>query len=663
MENTTLLNITIIFAVSLPVLYVFLRLKLPSILGFLFTGIALGPYGFGIIRSVSEVEVLAEIGVVLLLFTIGIEFSLSNLLKIKRSVLIAGTFQMLTTIAAGFVAAMLCGFSIKKAFFIGFLVVMSSTAIVFKLLQERAELASPHGMNSAAILIFQDLMVVPLILIVPYLAEGGLSGEGSLLVVLAKALTIIGIMIIAARWIIPKVLYFTVKTRSSELFLLLITVICLATAWLTHAAGLSPALGAFMAGLIISESEYSHEAIGNIVPFKDAFTGLFFVSVGMLADIRIVFHFPVIVPAIVFSIIVIKALLTGVGVLVLGYPMRTALLTGLYLAQIGEFSFILARIGHEKNIIMQNEYQLFIIIVVVAMGLTPFFIKYSVPVVNFLQKLHFMQYRTVPAHPEEDDAIPLSEHLIIVGYGVNGRNLAKAAKFAGIAYVIIEMNPDTVRKEKESGENIFFGDASHEAVLEHAGIQEAKVMVVAIADHAATLRITKIARGVNPDLYIIIRTRFFQDVPAIYALGANEVIPEEYETSIEIFSRVLSKYLLPRQDIEKMVALIRSEGYGMLRSLSLPDDGKQTLVNIPELEITRIGVCAGSMFDGKTLQELHLRMKYGITILAIERAGTVIANPDSEEKLLAGDMLIVMGNRTMISSIYHLFDEGAFCEA
>ncbi len=661
MGNTTLLNITIIFAVSIPVLYIFLRLKLPSLLGFLFTGLALGPYGFGIIRSVSEVEVLAEIGVVLLLFTIGIEFSLSNLQKIKRSVFIAGSFQMVSTIVAGYALAIAFGIPAKKALFIGFLVVMSSTAIVFKLLQERAELGSPHGMNSAAILIFQDLMVVPLILIVPYLSASDQVEADSIFLVLGKAIAIVGILILASRWVIPKILYITVKTRSRELFLILIAVICLVTAWLTHAAGLSPALGAFMAGLIISESEYSHEAIGNIVPFKDAFTGLFFVSIGMLADLRVVLQFPLLIPAIVAGIIIVKGTLASGGVILLGYPFRTAFLTGLYLAQIGEFSFLLAKIGQERNIIAQNEYQLFIIVVVIAMGLTPFFMNIATPAANALQKLPFLKFRTEPVEAKKDTA-ELKGHLIIVGYGINGRNLAKAAKFAGIAHIIIEMNPDTVRKEKEAGEHIFFGDASHQAVLEHAGIHHAKVMVVAIADHAATLRITKIARSMNPDIYIIIRTRFFQDVPNIYALGANEVIPEEYETSIEIFSRVLLKYLVPRQEIETLIATVRAEGYQMLRSLSLPSEAKQALVNIPDLEIARIGICAGSPLDGKTLKELNLRSKYSITVLAIERGGSIITNPDGDERLYAGEMLIIMGSRSHVESMYHLFEDGTLCE-
>lgn len=663
MENLLLKNITLIFVVSIPVLFIFLRLRLPSILGFLITGLLLGPYGLGLVQTVREVEILAEIGVVLLLFTIGIEFSLSNFQRIMRSILVAGTFQFAVTTTVVFMVALAFGVAGKKALFLGFLAVLSSTAIVFKLLQERAELGSPQGMISAAILIFQDLMVVPLILIVPYLADSPVSEGGSIWITLAKAVGLVAVLLASAKWIIPKILYFTVKTRSRELFLLLITVICMATAWLTHAAGLSPALGAFMAGLIISASEYSHEAIGNIIPFKDIFTGLFFVSVGMLVDVRVVMQFPALIPAVIVGILLIKALIAGASVLILGYPIRTAVLTGLFISQVGEFPFILAKIGLENNIIAGLEYQLFLIVVVATMALTPFMMMAAPKIAGTIVKLPF--FSTHKAHEisgADTEAKKYNGHLIIVGYGINGKNVARAARFAGIEYVIIEMNADTVKREKEAGENIFFGDATHEAVLEHAGIHQAKVMVVAIADHAATLRITKIARGINPDIYIIIRTRFFQDVQAIYSLGANEVIPEEYETSIEIFSRVLSKYLVPRQEIEKLISTVRAEGYEMLRSLSLPADAKQALVNIPDLEIARIGVCTGSPLDGKSLKELDLRSKYGITVLAIEREGRIVSNPGAEETLRSGEMVIIMGNRSKLESMYHLFEEGAFCE-
>ncbi len=665
MENLLLKNITLIFAVSIPVLFFFLKLRLPSILGFLITGLVLGPYGLGLVHTISEVEILAEIGVVLLLFTIGIEFSLSNLQRIMRSVLVAGTFQLMVTTVAVFLIALAFGYSGKKSLFLGFLAVLSSTAIVFKLLQERAELGSPHGMISAAILIFQDLMVVPLILIVPYLSEAQVSDGVPVWVTLARAAGLVVVMIVSAKFIIPTLLNFTVKTRSRELFLLVITVICLATAWLTHAAGLSPALGAFMAGLIISESEYSHEAIGNIIPFKDIFTGLFFVSVGMLVDVRMVAKYPALILALIFGVLLIKAVIAGASVIVLGYPPRTALLTGFFLAQVGEFSFILARLGMNNGIITGLEYQLFLLVVAVTMGLTPFLMMGGPRLAAALAKLPlFNRTGGKETLETEEKAKRYDGHLIIVGYGINGKNVARAARFAGIEYVIIEMNADTVKREKEAGENIFFGDATHEAVLEHAGIHDAKVMVVAIADHAATLRITKAARGINGNLYIIIRTRFFQDVATIYGLGADEVIPEEYETSIEIFSRVLSQYMVPHQDIEKLVLEVRSDGYEMFRSLSVvKSDMKSLNVPLPNVEVSRLAVCEGSPLARTTLGSSMLRAGYGVTVLAIQRGKNVISNPGRDTELLPGDRLYVLGSRAEIAEISARLSVEGSCRA
>ncbi|MBP7585764.1 MAG: cation:proton antiporter [Spirochaetes bacterium] len=665
MQNLLLINITLIFAVSIPVLFFFLKLRLPSILGFLITGLVLGPFGLGLIQTIREVEILAEIGVVLLLFTIGIEFSVSNLQRIIRSVLVAGTFQLVVTTAVMFLIALALGYTGKKSLFFGFLAVLSSTAIVFKLLQERAELGSPHGMTTAAILIFQDLMVVPLILIVPYLSDAPVSGGMAVWLTLARAAGLVAVMLVSAKWIIPILLYFTVKTRSRELFLLVITVICLATAWLTHAAGLSPALGAFMAGLIISASEYSHEAIGNIIPFKDIFTGLFFVSVGMLVDVRIVAKYPVLIPALIAGVLLIKALIAGASVIVLGYPARTALLTGLYLAQVGEFPFILAKLGLDSGIIAGIEYQLFLIVVVVTMGLTPFLMMGGPPLAAALVKLPFFNGTGKKETPETDVKAKMYDgHLIIVGYGINGKNVARAARFAGIEYVIIEMNADTVKREKEAGENIFFGDATHEAVLEHAGIHAAKVMVVAIADHAATLRITKAARSINGSLYIIIRTRFFQDVGTIYGLGADEVIPEEYETSIEIFSRVLSRYMVPHQDIEKLVLEVRSDGYEMFRSLSVvKGDMKSLNVPLPDVEVSRLAVCEGSPLARTTLGSSMLRSGYGVTVLAVQRGEHVISNPGRDTELLPGDRLYVLGSRAEIAGIGARLSAEGSCRA
>jgi CPA2 family monovalent cation:H+ antiporter-2 len=662
MDYQLLKDITVIFALSIPVIFLFLKLRLPSILGFLITGVFCGPHGLGLIQSTHEVEVLAEIGVVLLLFTIGIEFSLGSLRKLGRSVVAGGSLQVGITIAVVYALGKMFGHQHGKALFFGFLAALSSTAIVLKLLQERAEIDSPHGMNAVAILIFQDLMVVPLILVVPYLSDSPATSGEPLLVTAAKAVAFILLMIVAAKWVIPGGLHLAARTRSRELFLMVVVVICLATAWLTYAVGLSPALGAFMAGLIISESEYGHEAIGNILPFRDAFTSFFFVSVGMLVDLAVITRFPGLVTAIVAGIIVLKGLIAGLSVLVLRYPVRTAFLAGFSLAQVGEFSFILSKLGISANIISQEEYQVFLAVTAITMGITPFLVIAAPGIVALLEAI------PLPRAFKGEAGLPLREgrkrsgHLVIVGYGVNGRNVAQAAKFSGIDYVIIEMNADTVRREKQSGENIFFGDATHEAVLDHADLKEAKVVVVAIADPAATRRVASLARKMSPEIYIIIRTRFFTDMESLYHLGANEVIPEEFETSVEIFSRVLSKYMVPHQDIEKLVSEIRSDGYEMFRSLSIGEKGITPLSLPPsDLEVIKMSVCRGSLATGKTLEEIRLRSDFGVTVLAVKRGDELISNPGGGTELAVNDQLYILGTRGQVAGVRHYFTEGDAC--
>lgn len=664
MNYQILKDITVIFALSIPVIFIFLKLGLPSILGFLITGIVCGPHGLGLIQSAHEVEVLAEIGVVLLLFTIGIEFSLGSLRKIGRSVLAGGSLQVGITIAAVYAIAKAFDQSHGKALFFGFLVALSSTAIVLKLLQERAEIDSPHGMNAVAMLIFQDLMVVPLILIVPYLSDSPATPGDPVLVTAAKAAAFILIMVVGAKWVIPGGLYLAAKTRSRELFLLVVTVICLSTAWLTYAVGLSPALGAFLAGLIISESDYGHEAIGNMLPFRDAFTSFFFVSVGMLVDLAVITGNPGLVAVFVAGIIFLKTVISALAVFILRYPVRTALLAGFSLAQVGEFSFILSKMGVSERIISQTEYQVFLAVTAMTMGLTPFMVVLAPRVTAFLDTVSLPRLLNRGALPPRGESYKMSGHLVIVGFGVNGRNLAKAAKFAGIDCVIIEMNADTVRREKLAGENIFFGDATHEAVLDHAAVRNARVMVVAIADPAATRRIAATARAMSGELYIIIRTRFFKDMESLYNLGADEVIPEEFETSVEIFSRVLSKYMIPRHDIEMLVSEVRSEGYEMFRSLSLRKNDLQGL-NIPlhDLEVARLAVCEGSAVAGKTLAETMMRTEHGVTILAIRRGESVIPNPRGETELLPGDHLYILGSRGAIAGTGGLLSGSNSCRS
>ena len=651
-------DILIIFGLSIVVLFVFNRLRIPAIVGFLLTGVLAGPYGLGLIKAIHEVEVLAEIGVVLLLFTIGMEFSLEALLRIRKSILLGGSLQVLLTILVTFVLASLqIGRTFGESLFIGFLVCLSSTAIVLKLLQEKAEMDSPHGQTSLAILIFQDLIVIPMMLFTPLLA--GMGGEigQSLLILFAKGAGVIVLVILSAKWIVPQLLYQIARTRSRELFLLTVVVLCFAIAWLTSSVGLSLALGAFLAGLIMSESEYSHQALGNILPFRDVFTSIFFVSVGMLLDVGFLLESLPSVLTIVLIILTLKSITAGLAVFLIGFPLRTALLVGLTLAQVGEFSFILARSGVKEGFLAGDIYQLFLAVSVLTMAVTPFIISVAPYVTDAVMRLPIPSRLKSGLYPlEREKKANKNDHLVIIGFGINGRNLSRAATVAGIPHVIVDMNPETVRQERKSGKPIFYGDATQETVLHHAGIEAARVLVVAISDAPATRRIIEIVRRLNPKVQVIARTRFLREVTPLFELGANEVVPEEFETSVEIFTRVLKKYLIPKDEIEKLISEVRSDGYQMFRSLSKdPLSLSDLTLNLPDIEISTLRVCEGSPVDGRSLAQVELRRRYAVSILAIQRGERILSNPDAEVHLLGNDVLVALGSPDKIAAAMRLF--------
>jgi CPA2 family monovalent cation:H+ antiporter-2 len=657
MEIPLLKDIIIIFGLAIVVLFICHRLRVPAVVGFLLTGIFAGPYGLGLIKAIHEVEIFAEVGVVLLLFTIGIEFSFKRLLRIKMSVLLGGSLQVFLTFFTVLLICTQLGKAFGEAVFIGFLVTLSSTAIVLKLLQERAEVDSPHGRTTLGVLIFQDIIVVPMILITPLLAGATGSLSESLLILLAKGIGIILFVILSAKWIVPKVLYQIARTRNHEIFLLSVVVMCFGVAWLTSWAGLSLALGAFLAGLIISESEYSHEALGNILPFRDVFTCFFFISIGMLLDVGFLFQKPVIIVLITLSVLFLKSFIAGSVALLLGYPLRTGILVGLALCQIGEFSFILSRAGVEHGLLAGNIYQMFLAVSILTMAATPFIIILAPRLADILCRLPLPKGLISGFHPvSEIKTIDRKDHLIIIGFGVNGRHLAQAARIMGITYVIVEMNPETVRAEKAKGEPIYYGDATRDLILEHANIKNARIVVIAINDATATRRITEIVRRLSSKVHLIVRSRFLQEMMPLHELGADEVIPEEFETSVEIFTRVLTKYLIPKDEIEELVAVVRSDGYKMLRSTSRETASFSDLKRqLPDVEISSLRIGERSPLIGKSLAQIELRKRYDITVLAIRRDSKILSNPDGDAQLFANDALFVLGLPEKIAVVTDLF--------
>ena len=459
-------DILIIIGLSAVVLYLCHRLQIPVIVGFLVTGLLTGPYGFRLVGDIKAVTELAEIGVIALLFTIGLEFSFKNLLEIRRTALLGGTLQMALTLAAAAAVSYALGQPWQQAVFIGFLTALSSTAIVMKLLQDRAEVESPQGVNALGILIYQDLIVVPMMILLPFLGGTAQVSQENILLMLAKSAGVVLFTIAATRWVVPWILHRVTQTQSRELFLLTTVFICLAVASLTYAAGLSLALGAFLAGLVISD-EYSHQAMGDILPFRDIFASFFFVSVGMLLDLGFLVRNPAYILTIAGGIMFLKALVATGSSLVVGLPLRASVLVGLAICQIGEFSFILAETGKSQGLLSVDLYQEFLALSVLTMMATPFLFRFSPRIAEALTRLPLpRRWKRGTSHVHGAKRFHEKDHLVIIGFGMTGRNIAKAARETKIPYAVLDMNPDRVRDEREKGEPIFYGDATHEAVLD-----------------------------------------------------------------------------------------------------------------------------------------------------------------------------------------------------
>jgi CPA2 family monovalent cation:H+ antiporter-2 len=663
MEFEFLKSLVIIFGVSAVIVFLLGRLKIPSIVGFLIAGVIMGPYGFELIKDVHEVEILAEIGVILLMFTIGLEFSLKNLLMLRTAVFGGGLIQIsLTIVVVALINYILLHSRINTAIFNGFLVSLSSTAIVMKMLFDRAEINTPHGRISFGMLIFQDLCVVPFMLLVPLLA-GSNGGIWNVVMVMIKAFLVVGIVLFASRWAVPHILHQIVSIRSRELFVISIILLCLGTALFTSRLGLSLALGAFLAGIIISETEYASQAISDILPFKESFTGLFFISIGMLLNLHFFkLNFMSALEA-VFAILLIKIITVVFSSIVIGQSLRNSIQAGFYLFQIGEFSFILAVSGRHYGLITEYVYQIFLSASVITMMLTPFMISASFRVSNWLFFKTFVQNIDHKLRRTEEKEYPekKSGHVVIIGFGVNGSNLARVLRKSEIPYVVLEINSNTVRKMKRKGEPIYYGDGTGVEILHKLGIQRAKMLVIAISDAAATRMITQIARKENSDLYIIVRTRYVAEVDDLKQLGANEVIPEEFETSVEIFSRVLHYYHIPRNVITEHIEDIRKDNYRVLRTVKLP--GKHLAERyelLSELETETYMIKEMSKMDGHSIKELRFRTETGVTIIAVQRGEKIYQNPAPDFVLKTGDVLLFIGKKEDINCSIEYLESDRF---
>jgi len=640
----------VLLLASVPIAFIFHRLRLPTIVGFMITGVLIGPHSLGLIKDVQAIEMLAEIGVALLLFTIGLEFSLRRMLEMRRLVLLGGGFQVILTLLLVTGIANLLGRPLNEAVFFGFLFSLSSTAIVLKSYIDRAEIDAPHGRAGVGILLFQDLSIVPMMLMIPILSGREGTSAAKIALTLGIAVAAIGIIILAARTIVPYVLYHIVRLRSPEVFIISVVLMSLGTSWLTLQAGLSLALGAFIAGIVLSESEYSHQIVADILPFRDVFNSLFFISIGMLLSLSLLAADVLTVLAWVGALTLGKTLLVLAVMRLLRYSLRVSTMTALGLAQVGEFSFILAKAGLPQGLLSESDYQRFLAASILSMIATPFLIKAAPRIGYALQSLFspgsLLEPTVTGFDPHEPD---MRGHVVIVGYGLNGRNLAKVLRRTGVPYLVMELNAEAVREARDQGEPIVYGDATRKEVLHHIRLEHARILVLAISDPIASRHTVSLGREINRNIHIIVRTRYMSEISDLRELGADEVIPEEFETSIEIFSRVLREYGIARHVIQRQVAEIRSEGYQMLRTPSLPIvDMSEIADALKSASTETLLVEADSQAVGKTIGELKLRKQTGVTIIAITRDSHTQINPAPETAIQAEDVLVLLGGPEQI---------------
>jgi CPA2 family monovalent cation:H+ antiporter-2 len=630
------------------------RIRLPTVAGLLAAGAIVGPYGAGLVASGETIRVLAEVGVVLLLFSIGLEFSLARMRDVLRQAAVGGAVQVALTIALVAAIAVALGQTLARGVFWGFVFALSSTAIVLRALAERRELAAPHGRFIVATLIFQDLCVVPMVLIVPVLARGQ-GGGLEILRALGLAALVVLVTLVVARMLVPRALALVAASRSREVFLLAILAICIGTAWLTSLAGLSVALGAFLGGMIVADTEYGHRAIGDVLPLRDAFVSVFFVSLGMLFDVRVVLEQPVLVAALLGGFVVLKGLAATIAALAMRFPARVAWLAGAGLAQFGEFGFVLTELGVAEGVIEPALVRPLLAAGIASMFLAPLIVR-GAPHMTAGERLLAPLERLIGVRSidEADEEHPLTGHVVIVGAGLAGRAAAQALAACEVPFVMLELDARLVRSLRGEGLPIYYADATSEEALRHAHLARARMLVILIDDPPAAARVVATAARVASSVPVLMRTRYLREAGALVAIGANTVVAEEVEGAVEVIGRMLRAAGTPRNVIEQRLRAVRAQTQSTERKQTLP---RGTLAErIGQLKVEDVLVCPGSQAAGASAASLALRDRTGALVVAIRRGQELLPSFDPQAPFEAGDVVYLVGPAESIREAMPLFD-------
>ncbi|WP_076789261.1 cation:proton antiporter [Chlorobium sp. KB01] len=563
-------ELVLIGALAIAIILAFQRLKIPPVIGLIFTGILIGPSGIGAVYDEKLIATLAELGVILLLFAIGLEFSLDDLKKLKKIVLVGGAVQILvtgivvSTLAYWFMYAIGSGVTPAAAVFLGFTFSVSSTAICLKILTDRDELGLPHGRIALGILIFQDIAVVPLMIGIDFLSPHTALSFGLIFKKIGFIILFASAIFIGFRILMPRIVRLIASLQAREVLVIGALVICFGAAYLTSLVGLSLALGSFVAGMVIASTDESHQISMTIDSFREAFTSIFFISVGLLLDIRVI-NLPLFI-AIALMVLLVKGLVVGGVSIFLGNSLRVSMMAGMALAQIGEFSFVLAEAGLKNRLIDHEVFQSMLAIIVVTMTVAPAMIALApkladqvVPALGFIP-LPSRDPSSVTARPPDSTIICAGEiHAAIIGFGVNGQNVAAVLHATNISYSVLEIDRETVKLMRRKGEPIFYGDCTEKKALLRAGINHARAVVLGISDATAVRQSIAMIREINKKAFIIVRARTLDDVAALYSEGADVVVTEKFETSIQIFSQLLNHFTVDPELILEQQEIIRRE--------------------------------------------------------------------------------------------------------
>jgi CPA2 family monovalent cation:H+ antiporter-2 len=630
----------------------FERFRLPSIAGFLVVGALVGPGGVGLISDPEKVRTLAEFGVVFLLFEIGLELPVERLWRVWRISLLAGGLQVGLTVILVAAGASQLDVPPRTALVLGLLLAMSSTALVMRLLSERGEIDAPHGQLSVGILLFQDLCIVFFLLGIPVLGGETPASAFPFLMALLRAATALAVFFLVARFALPRLLERVAQLRSQELFSMIAVLVVVGAAVSAERIGLTLAVGAFLAGLAVNSTPYGHQLFAEVIPLRGVLLGVFFTAVGMLFDPETALEEAEGVILFASAAVFLKAgIIIAVVALVLRQGLRLGILSGFSLAQTGEFSFVLAAVAGSAGLLDEGLQQVFIAGSVLSLLATPFLVRAAPAVAARLT-------RGTPFVRRREDDLRLSDHAVLVGFGLAGRNLARVLRSLEIPYVAVETNAATVRESRRQGEEVVYGDATRSVLLQRVGIARAKLIAVAITDPTATHRIVELARSLNPEATIIARTRYVLDVDRLQVAGANVVVAEELEGTIDLVSETLRIFGIAEGAIERFTGELRDEGYEMLRTptaLALDPWLTELLERVATewLEVPE-------NFEGEaSLADLEFRGRTGASILAVDRGGTTTPNPPPSFAIRAGDRLLVFGGSESVSRTRELLGIGA----